>query len=243
MKKCIPNRELDELGEGLVRSFLKKSRIGRLPKCVDIEGLANSLGLTVIFEEFAEDDFDKIGFLADGNTPLKIRKSGKIVSFLFPLGTIVVDSRLRRECESGKCRFTIAHEVSHHVIGRHDPAAQYQRNVDAERCYTLEEMSRQFNLEEMQADKLAAAILMPGFIVRAALKDFNNGNKLRVYGDQVLAPQERIAMNKMAAQIGVSYTALIIRMRQFDLLEYRPLEEYIEKQLLAEVAYDDINEL
>lgn len=50
MRKCIPNRELDELGDGLVRSFLKKSGIRRLPKCVDIEGLANSLGLTVILK-------------------------------------------------------------------------------------------------------------------------------------------------------------------------------------------------
>lgn len=233
MKKCIPNRELDELGEGLVRSFLKKSRIVRLPKCVDIEGLANSLGLTVIFEEFAEDDFDKIGFLADGNTQLKIRRSGKTVSFLFPLGTIVVDSRLRRDSESGKCRFTIAHEISHHVIGRHSPAAQFQRAYDSERAYTLEEMRRQFNMEETQADKLAAAILMPGFIVSAALKEFNNGNKIRIFGDQVVAPQERIAINKMAAQIGVSYTALMIRLRQFGLLEYHPLEEYIETQLLA----------
>lgn len=204
MKKYIPNRELDELGEGLIRSFLKKSRIARLPKCVDIEGLANSLGLTVRYEQFAEDDYDKIGFLADGNTPLKIRRSGKIVSFLFPLGTIVVDSSLRNESESGKCRFTIAHEVSHHIIDRHTPVAQFLRSFDAERSYTLEEMRKQFNMEEMQADKLAASLLMPGFVVEAALRDFNNGNKIRIFGDHVLAPEERTRINKMAAQIGVS---------------------------------------
>lgn len=90
---------------------------------MDIEGLANSLGLTVRYEQFAEDDYDKIGFLADGQTPLKIRKSGRTVSFLFPLGTIVVDSSLRKETESGKCRFMIAHEVSHYIIGRHNPVA------------------------------------------------------------------------------------------------------------------------
>ncbi len=200
---------------------------------MDIEGLANSLGLTVRYEQFAEDDYDKIGFLADGQTPLKIRKSGRTVSFLFPLGTIVVDSSLRKETESGKCRFMIAHEVSHYIIGRHNPVAQYQRSFDAERAYTLEEMRKQFNMEEMQADKLAAALLMPSFVIHAALKDFNDGNKIRIYGDQVLAPQERIKINKMAAQIGVSYTALMIRLRQFDLFDYRPLEEYIESQLLV----------
>lgn len=87
-----------------------------------IVGLANSLELTVVFERFAEDDLDKIGFLADGNNPLKVLRTGDIVPFLFPLGTIVVDSSFRKEKESGKCRFTIAHEVSHHVIDCHNLA-------------------------------------------------------------------------------------------------------------------------
>ena len=236
MRKCIPNRELDELGDGLVRSFLKKSGIRRLPKCVDIEGLANSLGLTVIFEEFAEDDYDKIGFLADGKTPLKIKRAGKIVSFLFPLGTIVADSRLRRDSESGKFRFTIAHEVAHHIMDKHNPSPQFQRMFDAERSYSLEEMRRQFNLVEMQADKLAASLLMPPFVIDAALKDFNNGNKICIFGDQVLAPEERTKLNKMAAQIGVSFTALLIRLRQFDMIEYHSLDDYIDSQFIGEVA-------
>ena len=234
MKKCIPNKELDELGEGLVRSYLKKAKIARLPKCVDIEGLANSLGLTIVYEQFAEDDYDKIGFLSDGITPLKIRRSGQTVSFLFPLGTIVIDSRLHKESESGKCRFTIAHEVAHHIIDRHNPVPQFQRTFDAERSYTLEEMRQQFNMTEMQADKLAACLLMPSFVVTAALKDYNHGNKVRIFGDQVLAPEERTTINKMAAQIGVSYTALMIRLKQFNLLEYHSLDEYLESQLFVE---------
>lgn len=92
---------------------------------------------------------------------MKIKRAGKIVSFLFPLGTIVADSRLRRDSESGKFRFTIAHEVAHHIMDKHNPSPQFQRTFDAERSYSLEEMRRQFNLVEMQADKLAASLLMP----------------------------------------------------------------------------------
>lgn len=235
MKKFIPNKELDELGEGLVLAYVKKSGRVRLPKCVDIEGLANSLGLTVIYEEFAEADYDKIGFLADGMTSLRVRRAGKVVPFTFPLGTIVVDASLRRENESGKRRFTIAHEVAHYVMNLHNPVPQYKRTFDAQRNYSAEELRRQFNLEETQADKLAASLLMPFFIVESALKDFNYGNKLRVFGDQVLAPEERTKMNKMAAQIGVSFTALFIRLRQYGLLEYHPISEYIETSLGMEV--------
>lgn len=231
MTKCISGRELNELGEGLVTAYLRNSGAAVLPRCVDIEGLANYLGLTVTFEEFAEDDFDKIGFLSDGQTPLKIKKSGKTVLFPFPLGTIVVDTTLRRDHESGKCRFTIAHEVAHHVLDRHNPVPQYQRAFDGLRNYTAEELHRQFNLVESQADKLAASLLMPSFVVEAALRDFNNGNKLRIYGDQVFAPEDRIKINKMAAQIGVSFTALLIRLRQFQMLESHPVGEYIESTI------------
>lgn len=77
---------------------------------------------------------------------------------------------------------------------------------------------------------------MPFFIVETALKDFNHGNKLKIYGDNVLAPMDRIKIEKMAAQVGVSFTALLIRLRQFQMLEYHLISEYIESALLAEVS-------
>lgn len=235
MKKCIPNRELDELGEGLVMAYIRKTGMKMLPKCVDIEGLANSLGLKVIYEEFAEDDYDKIGFLSNGMTPLKVKRGNKVVSFTFPLGTIVVDTNLRRVRESGKRRFTIAHEVAHYILDIHNPAPQYQREFDSEKSYSCEELKAQFNMAETQADKLAASLLMPHFIVETALRDFNNGNRLPVYGDSVLASKDRTKINKMAAQIGVSFTALMIRLRQFQMLDYHPVYEYIEANIMKGV--------
>ena len=90
MSTYISNRELEELGEGLTRHYLEQAHIHMAARCIDIEGLANYLGMTVVFETFAEEDRDKVGFLADGRTPLKIRRKGNIVSFyrliLFPFG-------------------------------------------------------------------------------------------------------------------------------------------------------------
>ena len=78
MKDYIPNRELEELGNGLVSSFIKWSRMSHAPKCIDIVGVAEFLGLNVVYEHFAEDEPDKIGFLSDGKTPLKVRRNGKV---------------------------------------------------------------------------------------------------------------------------------------------------------------------
>ena len=231
MNSLISNRELDELGDGLVRHYLAHSGMQATARCIDIEGLANFLGLTVTYEIFAEKDFDKIGFLSDGKTPLLVRRNGRIVSFLFPLGTIVLDVSLHADKESGRCRFTIAHEIAHFMIDQHRPAAQYHRTFDAEKKYSVAEMNELFNIVENQADRLAAAILMPRFMVDRALDDFYKGKRIPVYGQNIIAPKEDKAISRMAAQIGVSYSAMLIRLRQFGLLDYHPVDEYFEKAL------------
>ena len=231
MNSLISNRELDELGDGLVRHYLAHSGMQATARCIDIEGLAKFLGLTVTYETFAEKDFDKIGFLSDGKTPLLVRRGGRVVSFLFPLGTIVLDVSLHADKESGRCRFTIAHEIAHFMIDQHRPAAQYHRTFDAEKKYSVAEMNELFNIVENQADRLAAAILMPRFMVDRALDDFYKGKRIPVYGQNIIAPKEDKAISRMAAQIGVSYSAMLIRLRQFGLLDYHPVDEYFEKAL------------
>ena len=201
--------------------------------CIDIAGLANYLGMTVVFETFAEEDRDKVGFLADGRTPLKIRRKGSIVSFCFPLGTIVLDSFLRQDKESGRCRFTIAHEIAHSVIEKHNPVPQFHRIYDSEHGYTFQELKAQLTMTENQADRLAAVILMSQFTVDQALRDFNKGRRVKVYGQNVYANEERRIISRMAAQVGVSFSAMQIRLRELDLLEYHPLDEYVEKNLLG----------
>ena len=232
MNKCVSTKEIDELGKGIVISYLKKLGIRQLPDCVDIEGIANSLGLKVRYESIAEADFRKIGFLADGKTPLQVRHDGKTVPFLFPLGTIVLDAGLRRDNESGKCRFTIAHEVAHHILDLHNPQPAFQREWDAEYNYSQCELKAMFNMMESQADKLAAALLMPDFIVKRAMAKEGAEGKIPVYGSGVVSNEGRIRLNRIANRIGVSYTALFIRLRQFDLLDYRPLCEYTDRILL-----------
>ena len=229
----ISNRELEELGEGLTRHYLENAHVQMAARCIDIEGLANYLGMTVVFETFAEEDRDKVGFLADGRTPLKIRRKGSIVSFCFPLGTIVLDAFLRQDKESGRRRFTIAHEIAHSVIEKHNPVPQFHRIYDSEHGYTFQELKAQLTMTENQADRLAAVILMPQFTVDQALRDFNKGRRIKVYGQNVYANEERRIISRMAAQVGVSFSAMQIRLRELDLLEYHPLDEYVEKNLLG----------
>lgn len=88
--------ELDELGEGLIRQYLGKE--AERTCCVDIEGFVTDfLKLPLLYRSFAEEDSDKIGFIADGVTPLRVYEGGTVVRRVYPRGTIVIERCLRRE--------------------------------------------------------------------------------------------------------------------------------------------------
>ena len=64
--------ELDELGEGLIRQYLGKE--AERTCCVDIEGFVTDfLKLPLLYRSFAEEDSDKIGFIADPSARLRER--------------------------------------------------------------------------------------------------------------------------------------------------------------------------
>jgi hypothetical protein len=87
--------------------------------------------------------------------------------------------------------------------------------------------------EEAQANAMAAALLMPRFMMAAALKKYNRGKRICVYGDSVFLPQTKTILQKISDMLGVSHTALLIQLRKYDLFEVRDITEYIEKNLMV----------
>lgn len=117
MKTFTSFHELDALGEGLSRDYITRTHRWNA-RCFDIEGY---LGLHIIYESFAEKDRSKIGFLANGITPLLVYRDGVIASIVFPKDTIVLERFLLRPKESSRRRFTLAHEAAHKIMERHVP--------------------------------------------------------------------------------------------------------------------------
>lgn len=164
MHSYISNAEREELGESIVLDYTggKAAWMER----IDIEGLiTNYLGLLIEYERFAEDDVSKIGFLANGATPLQIYRGGKKIAKIFCKGTIVLDQFLLRPEETGRRRFTLAHEAAHWLLERHNPIqASFRTEYDSEQMYSMKELRKFCNMMESQADRLAAVIWMPGCI-------------------------------------------------------------------------------
>lgn len=231
MEVLLSGAELDELGEKMVRDYLN----GQEVKSVDIEDFVSSyLGLTVRYEAIAESDVGKIGFISDGRTSIWVNREEGPVQEVFDADTIVIDRYLLNENEMSRKRFTIAHEAGHYLLRKFNPAgtsAEFCWEYDSERTYEAEDLSGRLNLLEWQANNLAAALLMPRFLLEKALKIWNDGRPILVYGTHVLPFDSRMKTRGMADRLGVSHTALMIQLRKYKLVEQGDLVEFIHEHI------------
>ena len=222
--------EIDELGEGLIRQYLGAD--AERTCCVDIEGFATEyLKLPLLYRSFAEQDTDKIGFIADGITPLRIHEDGTSCLCVFPKGTIVIERSLRRENESGRRRFTISHECAHYLMDKTIPAAAFHREFDGERDYTPEDFRNLFSFHETLIDRMGAALLMPRFMVRNIVAMHGCAGGIPVFGDRVMRTTDKLRIKQMANTMGVSFSAFLIRLRELGYLSRRPLYEFITEEM------------
>ena len=234
MRSYISFNELEELGETIVKEYQRKTK-RKNALCVDIEGLVmDYLGLAVVYENIAEDDPNKIAFLSNGKRPLWVCHNEQRVSVIFPKGTVVMDKVLLHENESSRRRFTLGHEGAHSVIAKQNPMQDvgcFHNEFDPERIYTISEQKELMSFSETQADRLSSVFLMPRFILRKVMKKFGCENGLPVYGWNVFAPEDKQKLRKMADCMGVSFQALVIRLKTLGQLLPCDLTEYLENGL------------
>ena len=234
MKSYISYDELEELGETIVKEYVKQTKRSDA-LCVDIEGLVTDyLGLTVVYDNIAEDEINKIAFLSNGKYPLWVYRNGKRRQVVFPKNTVVVDKVLLSENEIGRLRFTLGHEGAHSIITKQNPmqdVACFHNEFNPERIYTAEEQKELLSFSEAQADRLSSVLLMPRFILKKVLKKYGYTEGVPVYGWTVFAPKDKVQLRKMTNCMGVSFQALVIRLKTKGYLIPRELTDYIEKTL------------
>ena len=241
MNSLVSFRELDSLGEGLVKDYAKKTHRWN-SMCLDIEGfITEYLGLNIVYETISEEDKSKLAFLADGLDPLRVTRDGAASFVVFPKGTIVVEMFLTRNSEAARKRFALAHEAAHAILERHVPlqtGGHFQSEFDSTAHYSKEDILRMFSINESCANRLGAALLMPEYRMDRALKKYNDGNKLICYGG-VFPQQEKLVIQKLANALGVSTAAMTNRLRELKMVESRPIDKYIRETLRYGGEYYD----
>lgn len=233
MNNYVSRAELYEISDGLIKLYLDTKK--QALQYIDIENfITDYLKLKIEYTCFAEADKSKMGFLADGQTPLLIYIDGKSNPVIFPKNTIVLDKFLLADKENGRRRFTMAHEAAHYILNRvqnNVSVARFHNEFDKERAYTKEEFAEMFGTAEWQADTMAGALLMPRGFVEKAVSKFYKSGVIKIYGGNTFAGDDKLIIRKIANHLKVSYTALVIRLRNLELLEYHDIFEFISKEL------------
>ncbi len=233
MTNFISRAEAEELCDGMIQQFIGGT--AEIPESVDIDSFVRDfLKCTVIYESIVEDDKDRIGFTGDGKRPLRVLKNGKPKEIIYPRNTIVLDKYLLNPDEENHRRFVLGHEAGHIIANRINPEspACFHHFIDRERTeYTISDLKDRYSIGEWQANTIAASLLMPRYVMRNTLKKFNGGRRLPIYGDNIFHPREKAILNKMANSLRVSHTALVIRLRELDMLSKHNVSEYIQKEL------------
>lgn len=231
MKTFLSRAEINEIAEGLISDYFKD--ISPQPTSVDIEDFVEKyLSAPIVYADIVEEDRDRLAFVSDGKHKLKIAVNGVRKDAAIPKNTIVIDNYLNCPEQAGQKRFTIAHEGSHLIIDKvlDQPAgAHYRSEFDSERTYNIEEIRERMSTCEWQSNAMAAALLMPRFLVENALSRFTKRKVIPIYGETVLSLKSKSVIEGMAEILGVSYSALLIRLREFKMLEHHDISEYIAK--------------
>ena len=145
---------------------------------------------------------------------------------------VLLDESFIRPCKvrelCGKRRFTLAHECAHQILYSmedEESKAACRQKYAARTAYSLRDLKTREDWNEWQASVLGAAILMPQKEMDLAMWYFG-GNKNLISYEGRFAYRDRLTLNLICGQLGVSKTAAVIRLRHLGYVEDRPYLEY-----------------
>ena len=103
--------------------------------------------------------------------------------------------------------------------------AACRQKYAARTAYSLRDLKTREDWNEWQANVLGAAILMPQKEMDLDMWYFG-GNKNLISYEGRCAYRDRLTLNLICGQLGVSKTAAVIRLRHLGYVEDRPYLEY-----------------
>jgi Zn-dependent peptidase ImmA (M78 family) len=154
---------------------------GSMGSPIDVEEVARALGVAVRFESTSADVSGAL-----------FRRGGRAIIGVNP------DHPHTRQ------RFTIAHEVGHFILHRDDlhmdEANAYPNESQAKHRLLRDQVSAQAtDPKEIEANRFAAALLMPAFILKGTLAPYN-------------LPLKQMDIEKLAGEYEVSLQAMAFRL-------------------------------
>lgn len=223
---CLSREYLEQISVMTLRDFFGADFCDKKAS-IDVDALAaDYLGLDVCYMTLS-DDGQVLGLTTYNDVEISLYVRGTMLVMPFRKDSVLIEKRLLEHDSNGCRRFTLAHEISHQIIYRLEEPVnreKYHSRLSGG-AYSCRDLKSIDDWREWQANALASALLMPRAMVERRLRNFNGGKPLIQYGVLLNYP-DRQALHSMSAAMGVSYSAMRIRMRQLGYVLQRPLWEY-----------------
>jgi len=131
--------------------------------------------------------------------------------------TVFIDERLLNDELTGLCNFTMMHEAAHRILKAMFPL-EYNKPHDARSFHYYNCSSRKVDdWYEWQANALTSCLLLPRELIHKHMSRVGLNGQIRLL-NKIFAPREYEQFCTMADNLGVSKTALSIRLDQMGLI-------------------------
>ncbi len=217
MSRYLSCSELDAIAERIFRAYSKLPEVRAAGQLlyVDTELLLDSLlGLDVEYRHLSPDRMT-LGVTAFDEVGVEICEEKEDL-FFFDGKTVLIESDLLADAQTGRRNFTIIHEGCHHVLKMLFPK-DYADAVNAKRIMRYRDARGSRTREEWQVDRLTSAILMPRELVEQAMSLAGQNGRIDML-NAVWRRREYDRFCEMSYLLGVSKQALSIRMLRLGLL-------------------------
>lgn len=225
----LSRKEIEKISKDIIAEYMQlpKVKIQKEIHRIDPFILAeNLLGLTVDFQILSEDKMT-FGLTSYYATIVPVLNDNN-EAVIYPLDgkTILIEKDLAFDEMNGKFDFTIVHESSHHILRRLYPKDYGVQIKNTGVHYYRDERPTEIkDWDEWQASVLASALLMPEDLLRSNMELVGLGDKMQVL-NRKYRQEDFFKFCNLAVKMGVSLTALRIRMNCLGLIEkdyyYKP---------------------
>lgn len=235
----LSHKQLEEIAAAVTKDFNefffgKEPDRLRIARATPIDQLAKDyLGLNVSFARLSFDG-SICGLTAYADTEYIVEERGVKRTIPLSRNQVLLDEsfiqpgQVRQLC--GKRRFTLAHECAHQILFQME-SDEVKQNCEkkyaARTAYSLRDLKTREDWNEWQANTLGAAILMPQKEIDYAVWYFAAGKTLTNYEGR-FSYRDRLALDLICHQLGVSKTAAVIRLRELGYVEDRPYREFVD---------------
>lgn len=222
--QIITYQEIEKIAQKVIGSFLGKNAI--MFKSIDIEKFATSyLGLNLQYMNLS-DNKNILGLTTYGGVIVELERNHRIETICVPEDTVLIEEDLLDDAYIGRRRFTVSHECAHQILYRVDPTnTDYQQRFISGKTYSLRELTTTNDWCEWQANSLGAAILMPKDLISLALYRFGCISRIKLYGNYS-SNTDRQLIKTTSSFFGVSQSALLIRLKQLNMVEVLPYTNF-----------------